>query len=209
MSDETFENARWLIGAIARGLHAREAGAEGAAEVLGRLAEQKLDSANFNAPDPARLPVLKDLPDCIGETMLLDADLAAALAAIADDLRWRQSSSYADKLLGEGFIDNYGWTEIIGPRGFFPGDDFLLGLLMLGPNRHYKDHYHPAPELNWPLTGPSDWKKGAGGFETRNAGEPIWHPPLRVHATKTGDRPLLAVWSWTNDTATPAKLVAQ
>ena len=110
------------------------------------------------------------------------------------------------------FFDDFdegvnGWCELIGSEGFFPGDDFRLGFLMLGPHRHYSDHYHPAPELYWPLTGPSDWKKGAGGFETRQAGEVIWHPPLRVHATKTGNTPLLAVWSWTREAGTPARLV--
>jgi hypothetical protein len=207
VNQDLFENARWLIGAIARGLHARSG--EGVAEVLARLSAQAIDEKAFHPPEPSRLPVLRYLPDCIGEAMLLDADLAAAIASIEDDLQWRQSSSYSDKVLGEGFTDNYGWTEIIGPRGFFPGDDFLLGLLMLGPHRHYKDHYHPAPELYWPLTGPSDWKQGAGGFETREAGSSIWHIPWKVHATITDEKPLLAVWSWTRDTMTPAKLVGQ
>ena len=74
------------------------------------------------------------------------------------------------KFSATGFSENYGWCEIIGPQGFFKGDDFLLGLLMLGPQRHYKDHYHPAPELYWPLTGPTEWKQGAGGFETKPGG---------------------------------------
>lgn len=202
-----FENARWLIGAIARGLKSRET-AEGAADVLSRLAEQKIGRPEFRPRDPRILPVVRFLPDCIGEALLLDPDLAAALAAISDDLEWHQSEAYSDRVLGEGFMANYGWCEIIGPRGFFRGEDFLLGLLMLGPERHYKDHYHPAPELYWPLTGPSDWKRGAGGFETRAAGEVIWHPPLRMHATRTGARPLLTVWSWTSDTGTPARLAS-
>lgn len=205
MSDDGFENARWLIGAIARGLHAR--GGEGVEEVLERLDSHDLSAASYRALEPARLAVLRHLPDCIGEAMLLDADLAAALAAIEDQLQWRQSPSYSDALLGEGFIANYGWCEIAGSCGFFPGNDFRLGLLLLGPNRHYKDHYHPAPELYWPLTGPTDWKQGAGGFETRAAGDVIWHVPWKVHATITHDKPLLAVWSWTKDADTPAKLV--
>jgi len=205
VSDDSFKHASWLIAAIGRGLKLRSS-AEGVDEVLGRLARQSTGAGDFRRPDPATLPVVKYFPDCIGEAMLLDADLAAALAATADDLQWRQSEAYSDRLLGDGFMANYGWCQLIGPHGFFPGDDFLLGLLMLGPERHYKDHYHPAPELYWPLTGPSDWKRGAGGFETRSAGDIIWHPPLRMHATRTGARPLLAVWCWTADTATPAKL---
>lgn len=203
---ETLENAQWLIGAIARGLKMQ--GGEGVGRVLERLSDQAVNRSTFQAPDPARLPVLRHFAQSTAETMLLDAELAAALAAVAESLQWRQSPSYNDALLGAGFLDNYGWCQIIGPHGFFPGDDFLLGLIMLGPHRHYSDHYHPAPELYWPLTGPSDWKRDAAGFETKAAGATIWHEPNVVHATKTGEHPLLALWCWTSDTATPAKLVA-
>jgi hypothetical protein len=140
--------------------------------------------------------------------MLVDPDLAAALAAIEEALQWRQSASYTDALLGEGFTQNYGWAEIIGPNGFYPGDDFLLGVLMLGPGRHYRDHYHPAPELYWPLTSASEWSVNSGPLVEKPQGVTIWHPPMTVHATRTGEMPLLALWSWTRDTATPAKLLA-
>jgi hypothetical protein len=204
MNGELFDNARWLIGAIARGLHARSG--DGIAEVLERLAEQAISEADFREPEPSALPVLRHLPQCIGETMLLDADIAAALAAVEDGLQWRQSSSYSDAVLGEGFTDNYGWAEIIGPRGFFSGDDFLLGVLMLGPDRHYKDHYHPAPELYWPLTSRSLWSRDGGRFGEKPQGATIWHQPMTIHATKTENMPMLAVWIWTRDTGTPARL---
>ena len=205
MSEETFDDARWLIGAIARGLAARKG--DGVPQVLERMAEQNVSREAFHAPAPARFPVLRHYAECVAETMLLDADLAAALAAIEDHLCWRQSPSYTDAVLGEGFSQNYGWAEIIGPHGFFKGDDFLLGVLMLGPNRHYRDHFHPAPELYWPLTGPTQWKKGGSAFVERSAGSIIWHPSNVIHATITHEKPLLAVWSWTSDTGTPARLV--
>jgi len=204
VNTDLYENARWLIGAIARGLNARQG--EGIRLVLERMAEQSLGEADFRQPEPSTLPVLRHLPQCIGEVMLIEPDLAAAIAAIEDDLQWRQSSSYTDELLGEGFTANYGWSEIIGPRGFFPGDDFLLGVLMLGPGHHYRDHYHPAPELYWPLTSGSLWSRGGEAFEEKRPGATIWHPPMILHATKTIDTPLLTVWSWTRDTMTAAKL---
>lgn len=204
MNHDLFENARWLIGAIARGLAARRG--EGVAEVLERLAAQDIGAADFREPEPRGLPVLTHLPQAIGESLLLDPDLAAAIAAVEDGLCWRQSESYSDALLGEGFSANYGWAEIIGPHGFFAGDDVLLGLLMLGPHRHYRDHYHPAPELYWPLTAQSHWSKDGGAFVEQPQGAIIWHPSMMLHATKTGEAPLLAVWCWTRDTATPAKL---
>jgi hypothetical protein len=78
---------------------------------------------------------------------------------------------------------------------------------MLGPNRHYRDHYHPAPELYWPLTVGSRWSIGGGPFVEKAQGATIWHPSMALHATITDDEPLLAVWCWTKDVATPAKLV--
>ncbi|MGQ0486099.1 MAG: dimethylsulfonioproprionate lyase family protein [Hyphomicrobiales bacterium] len=204
MSDDNFNGVRRLIGTIAHGLEKR--GGEGTARVLERLAQQDMDAAQFREPAPRRQPVCGHLAQCIAETMLVDAKLAAALAAVEDRLNWCQSAGYSDALLGEGFLANYGWCEFVGSAGFFPGADFRLGLLLLGPHRHYRDHYHPAPELYWPLTGPSDWKRGAGGFETRAAGETVWHKPFIMHATRTQDMPLLAVWCWTEDTATPVRL---
>jgi hypothetical protein len=76
---------------------------------------------------------------------------------------------------------NYAWCEIIGPEGFFKGSDFLLG-----PHRHYKDHFHLAPELCWLPTALSDWKKGDGAFIPRSSGRnhlaPLNDHPRHNHA---------------------------
>lgn len=205
MSEGLYNDARWLIGAIARGLHAR--GGEAVETVLRRLSEQHLTRAGFVEPHPQNLPVTRYFAQAIAETMMLEAAIAAAMATLDGHLKWCQSASYTDAILGAGFSHNYGWCELIGPKGFFRGDDFILGLLMLGPNRHYKDHYHPAPELYWPLTGSTQWRQGEGGFVSKSAGEIIWHASNEIHATKTADHPMLAVWSWTKDTDVPAKLV--
>ena len=82
----------------------------------------------------------------------------------------------------------------------------VLGLLLLGPHRHYRDHYHPASELYWPLTGSTEWRKGDGTFAVKEAGTAIWHPSMILHAMITHEAPLLTVWSWTRDTATSARL---
>jgi hypothetical protein len=204
VNTELYESARWLVGAVMRGLAARQG--DGMGEVLARLAEQDTGPDAFRTPEPRSLPVVSHLPQCIGEAMLLDPDLAAAIAAVEDELQWRQTPGYTDRILGEGFTANYGWAQVIGPHGFFPGSDFLLGLLMLGPNRHYPDHYHPAPELYWPLTSGSFWSREGKSFAVKPQGATIWHPSMMVHATVTDDTPLLAVWAWTNDTASSAKL---
>ena len=64
---------------VVRGLRQRQG--EGVGDVLARLAEQDLSEACFAEPDPEGLPVLRHLPQCLGEAMLLDAGLAADLIA--------------------------------------------------------------------------------------------------------------------------------
>lgn len=208
LSDPSFfHSVRQCIAAIRRGLAAH--GGPEVAEVLSRLAGQRLENSDFTEPQPRHLPVLRYFPECIGRAMLVEPTLAAGLAAIEEHLSWRQTSAYTDAVLGEGFTANYGWAELIGPRGFFPGDDFLLGLLMLGPDRHYRDHHHPAPEIYWPLTSGSQWRAAPEDFAGKPAGAIIWHHPYQVHATQTGSSPLLTIWAWTRDTGEPARLVDQ
>ena len=203
----TAKDVRHVIGRIARGLMAR--GGEGVENVIYRLSEQPLKDPDFRLPDPASKPVVKYLDATLSQLRTMDSEMADGFAVIAPGLHWDQSASYTDEILGTGFKDNYAWAELIGPNGFFAGSDYLLGVLLLGPHRHYLDHYHPAPELYWPLTEPSDWKKGDNQpFVTRKQGEVIWHPSLVTHATITHEAPLLAVYCWTRHVHIGAKLLS-
>ena len=207
MTEVTAPDVRHVIGRIARGLMAR--GGEGVENVIYRLSEQPLKDGDFKAPGPATKPVVKHLDATLAAARTLDAELSDALKVLAPALHWEQSASYTDALLGAGFSDNYAWAELIGPKGFFAGNDYLIGVLLLGPHRHYLDHHHPAPELYWPLTEPSDWRKGDDQpFVTRKQGDVIWHPSLVTHATITHEKPLLAVYVWTRNVSVGARLCA-
>lgn len=104
-------------------------------------------------------------------------------------------------------MDNYAACEIIGSRGFFRGDDFRLGLMILGPGLHYPDHYHASPELYWLLTGPIEYRREPGGFQIAGTASTIWNEANEVHAMKMGKAPLLCVWAWTRDVNQPPLLV--
>jgi len=210
VNPDLYGAADQALAAIADALRSGESEEEGRAEVLRRLAEQDLSPEAFRAPQASRIAACRHLPETVGAAIMVDSALAAAIAGLEDDLAWRQTTGYSDAAMGQaGFMDNYGHAEIIGPTGCFAGEDFRLGLLLLGPGLHYREHYHLAPELYWLLTGPSDWKRGAGGFGERQAGEMIWHRPHVVHATRTHDRPLLALWAWTRDVNEPVRLVGE
>jgi Dimethlysulfonioproprionate lyase len=201
VASEALANGRWVIGAIGAAL-ARDHGAEpGVAEVLARLSAQDLGDATGHAPEARRLPACAHLPELAATAMFVAPGVSAAIAAIADDLRWVQNPNYR----AESFAQDYAYCELIGPQGFFPGDDFLLGLMIIGPDRIYRDHFHAAPELYWLLTGPTDWSHASGPYVAHEAGDTLWHPPNLMHATRTLHAPLLAVWAWTRDVSERAR----
>ncbi len=197
----------WAVSTIATALRGCHGAEPGVGEVLARLAGQDVSPAAWRAVEPVRLAGCRFLPDAIGETMMHSSHVAAAVAAIEDSLQWRQNPNYSDEVMGQpGYMQNYAYAELIGPSGPFSGDDFLLGLFLLGPGIHYLDHHHAAPELYWVLTEGSEWRREGSGFMPRRAGETIWHEPWVSHATKTGEAPLLALYAWTRDTHIPARL---
>lgn len=120
--------------------------------------------------------------------------LAELLAGSADHLAWGRTYSEAD--LGVDFVDNYGWTELAGQRGPFVSSTLAIGLLLIGPARHYPAHRHEAAEIYVPLTGGTEWRRGAVPFAPQPAGAVIEHPSGMVHAMRTGSQPLLAAYLW-------------
>ena len=172
----------------------------GVQDVLTRVAEQDLSVANFQPPNPCRMSGCRHLPEAITAGLIVSADLCHALATVEDQLCWHNSAGYTDEALQQpGFMENCAAAEIIGDHGFFRGDDFRLGVMLIGPNLHYIDHRHAAPELYWLLTGPIEYSREGGTFETVGTADTIWNEANEVHSMRTGSRPMLAVWAWTND----------
>jgi hypothetical protein len=204
MDSDAFSNATWLIDSIAATLGKASADEEGVAETLSRLGQQSIAESAFVRPEPQKLAACRHLPELTATSMLPAPSVAAALAACDDDLRWVQNEGYGN----DAILEDYAHCELIGPEGFFPGDDFLLGLIIVGPERIYRDHFHKAPELYWLLTGPTDWSHASGPYRAFEAGDTIWHPPHYIHATRTLHAPLLAVWAWTRDVDGPARFVS-
>ena len=132
--------------------------------------------------------------------------LVRELVAAADILQWRQTYSAAD--FGPEFLDSYGWTELIGLRGPIPSERVACGFLMLGPRIEYPAHAHEAEELYLPLAGEALWMRGRGDFVARAPGEMIEHSSWILHATRTREQPLLALYVWRGgDLAAKSKIL--
>lgn len=97
-------------------------------------------------------------------------------------------------------MEDYAYAQIIGPSGTYPGNDFMLGLFIIGPGQFYPDHQHAAPEFYWLFSGPSEWRFSIDGpWVRKGAGEAQWNRPFDSHAMRTSDVPLFALWAWTKD----------
>jgi hypothetical protein len=150
--------------------------------------------AEHRAIAAAALPVLRWLPDMAADAAAFAIDLVAAVCREALTLAWRQTYTAND--LGESFLDNYGWTEILGNSGPVASERIACGFLILGPSTHYPRHRHEAEEVYLPLSGAAAWQQGDGKWTERPPGTLIHHARDEPHAMRTGVSPLLALYLW-------------
>lgn len=137
------------------------------------------------------------------------ADVASALDPIAASLVWIQNPNYTVEAMGRAFVDNFGYADLVGPRGLVPGGAIAVGVLLLGPHTTYPPHAHPALEVYCVLGGAAEWRRGDSPWSVRPAGSLIHHPPGIAHATRTGAEPMLALYLWHGYLNTPAALTEQ
>ena len=178
-------------------------GDSGAAAILDR-ALPALRDASPVALAPRGLPVADLLVPAVA---MLRTPLARAIQDAARSYCWRQNPNYNDANMGAEFMAGYGYVEFAGPKeALFHAPDIRVGLLVLGPNRHYPTHAHPAEEVYHPLTAGGEWRRGGEGWRQVAAGSAIHHPPMIAHETRAGPDTLLALYCWAGDTATEARL---
>jgi hypothetical protein len=143
---------------------------------------------------PCTLPVLRWLPRIAAQPRGFGSALVTALCRSAPSLAWRQS--YTSGELDADFMENYGWTEILGPRSCGGGGQTACGLLLLGADTFYPPHRHEAEEIYVPLHGAAEWRQGDAVWRRRAPGTLIHHESEESHAMRTAAEPLLALYLW-------------
>lgn len=134
------------------------------------------------------------------------AEIAEAFAAIEPQSDWLQNPNYSVASLGPGYLDRYGYVELVGPGRPVESTDVLVGLLLLGPGMHYPDHAHPAEEIYHVIGGTADWWREDEGWRRKGPGTLIRHAPMVRHAMRTADEPLLSLYCWIGDVKTYARM---
>jgi Dimethlysulfonioproprionate lyase len=143
---------------------------------------------------PSSLPVLRWLPEAQAEAPAFSRALVSELCRVARCMAWRQTYTVPD--VDAAFLENYGWSEIVGLSGELASTRIACGFLLLGPETHYPRHRHEAQEIYLPLSGTASWQQGDGIWREQPTGTVIHHASEEPHAMRTGKQPLLALYLW-------------
>ena len=119
-------------------------------------------------------------------------------------LSWRQNPTYTV----ESFLCRYVYCELVGPSGLAFHATVSIGLLYLAPGTLYPPHAHPAEEAYHLLAGVSEWRVGTEPLVLRSPGDRVEHPSGVAHSMRSGPTPMLALYVWRGDLATPAQFVS-
>lgn len=183
----------------------REASEGPLAAAAARIADLK--SRDLRPGWPSRKPVAGFVEEVVelGRSGPLAA-IAEAFGAVEPLATWLQNPNYSVEAMGPGFVDRYGYVELIGPGRPVESTDLLVGLLLLGPEMHYPDHAHPAEEIYHVVAGHAEWWREGQGWLRKPPGAIIHHRPMVRHAMRTGEEPLLALYCWTGNVEVYAQM---
>jgi hypothetical protein len=177
---------------------------------------QELRGASAQAPEvatPFALPVCRFWAPALEASEAPEplAGIVRALRALGPWLAWTQNPNYRRSPPSADFLDRYGYAVIAGPAEGPPAlvghAGLALGVLLLGPHTHYPQHHHPAVELYVPLNA-GEWWRADGPWRSESAGAVIHHGSEVAHATRAGDTPLLAIYLWSGELGTHARLAS-
>jgi hypothetical protein len=143
---------------------------------------------------PSALPVLRWLPDAKADAPAVCLELVDELCRDAPSMAWRRTYTTAE--VSADFLENYGYSEIVGLTGALASQRIACGFLLLGPATFYPRHRHEAEEIYIPLAGTASWQDGDGLWRERLPGTVIHHASDEPHAMRTGARALLALYLW-------------
>jgi quercetin dioxygenase-like cupin family protein len=155
--------------------------------------------SNSGPAEAAQMPVCGHLPAALARARAQPGTvgaLADAFAAIVPRLCWKARPGAAAH--GEAFLTGHANATIMGTdEGLELRPDVRIGVSLLAPRTRYPDHRHPPEEVYIVLSG-GEWRQASGAWHAPGIGGLVHNPPNIVHAMRSTDKPLLALWFlWT------------
>jgi hypothetical protein len=149
----------------------------------------------------ARLPVCHHLPMALENARCRQGALGAladAFAVIEPQLHWKIRAGAETQ--GESFLSGHANATIVGSEGLEIRRDVWIGVSLMAPHMRYPDHRHPPEEIYIAMSS-GEWRQASKPWHEPGIGNLVYNPPNIVHAMRSADQPLLAVWFlWTAQT---------
>jgi quercetin dioxygenase-like cupin family protein len=117
--------------------------------------------------------------------------LADAFAVIEPQLSWKVRAGA--EMQGEQFLDGHANATITGPEGLEIRRDVWIGVSLMAPHMRYPDHRHPPEEI-YVVLSDGQWRQASDPWHEPGIGGLVHNPPNVVHAMRSTERPLLALW---------------
>lgn len=184
-----------FVDALGAALRLRVGPTDPPAPVVDRMLAALAQSGVYEgAVEPDDLPVLDHLPaalDTAADPLGSVAAVAGPLRALVGGLDWAPRAGAAT--VGEVFLHGHANAQIIGPAGQEQRRDVTVGLSLMAPGVRYPDHCHPPEEVYLVLS-PGEWWQAGGAWYAPGIGGIVHNPPGIMHAMRSGEAPLLAIW---------------
>ncbi|MFW2332328.1 dimethylsulfonioproprionate lyase family protein [Ilumatobacter sp.] len=184
-----------VVRAAERAFDAVDDGPTDAREPARRVFETLLGGDLEPAPARARgeaLPACAHLDDAVArarEHRGATAGLADAVATIARQVTWMRREE--PERPTPGFADGHANAVLAHASG--PEWNALMGISLMAPNVRYPDHAHPPEEVYLVLS-PGEWRNERHAWFEPGIGHVVHNPAGIVHAMRSGQVPLFAVW---------------
>ncbi|WP_343039627.1 dimethylsulfonioproprionate lyase family protein [Pseudomonas karstica] len=170
------------------------------ADIASDLPATSLNTAQWLITKPSK--TLHALPDslepylsqALNAAPRTDEHLSAvlgALSVILPHVTWikRQAQPGQD----DAFVQRHRHGMITGPDGLFECSTLTLGLALMAPDTCYPFHQHPPAEF-YLILSPGEWYREDVGWWNPGAGGVVFNPSSCIHAMRSTDAPLLALW---------------
>jgi len=118
--------------------------------------------------------------------------LGRSLRALDRFIPWYQRAASLDD--EPEFKLGHANAMLIGPKGIESREDVWIGVSLMAPHVTYPNHHHPPEEI-YAVLSPGQWRQGDGPWSEPGIGGIVYNPPNIVHAMRSRDRCLLAVWA--------------
>ena len=186
---------RALIGAAQKAYGAQVDDERGRASVA-RVFTALGGALRIRKQTPERLPVCAHLDEVTDPAVLpngLLRDLVQAFLDLEPYLKWYQRSGDATNA-NDAYWGGHANAMIVGPGGLVKHDRIWLGVSLLGPGVRYPDHTHP-PEETYLVLSEGEFSQDGVTWFTPGVGGTFYNPPGILHAMRTDDAPLFAMWA--------------